>query len=148
MSEDSNRIVELARQGFCCSQVLAILGLEAQGKTDPDLVRTVQGLCGGIGSSGEVCGALTGGVCVLSLFGGRGTVEEATDFQLSLMLRDLIDWFTTEYGTAYGSIRCREILAGSKDSKKTRCPTMIVGTWEKVKELLLANGYKLEAGAE
>jgi len=147
MSDDTYRIAELAQQGFCCSQALVILGLEAQGKTDPDLVRAVQGLCGGIGESGDTCGTLTGAACVLSLYAGRGCPEETADWQLGAMLRDLVEWFTDKYSGLYGGIRCETILAGSPLNKQARCPAILAGTWEKVKDLLQANGYKLE-GAE
>ncbi len=144
MTNDLARIAELAEQGFCCSQILAMMGLEAQGKTNPDLVRAVQGLCGGIGSSGDVCGALTGGACALGLFAGRGTPAETTGSRMNPMIRDLVDWFATEYGSLYGGIHCSEIVAGSPASMRVRCPTIIAGTWEKVKELLLCNGYRVE----
>lgn len=144
MSDDLFRIGELAQQGFCCSQVLIILGLEAQGKTNPDLVRAVQGLCGGLGS-GDTCGTLTGASCVLSLYAGRGLPQEAADWQLGMMLRDLVDWFSDEYGALYGGTRCREILADSPADAAARCSGIIADTWEKVKDLLLANGYDLGA---
>ncbi len=143
MRDDLYRIAELAQQGFCCSQILAILGLEAQGKTNPDLVRAMQGLCGGIGWSGDVCGTLTGAACVLSLYAGRGLPEETGDLYLGVMLRDLVAWFTDEYGELYGGIRCEAILAGSPLNRQARCPAIMAGTWEKVKELLLANAYQL-----
>ncbi len=145
MSDDMYRIAELAQQGFCCSQVLVMLGLEAQGKTDPDLVRAVHGLCGGIGWSGDTCGTLTGAACVVSLYAGRGLAEETADWRLSAMLRDLVEWFTEEYGALYGGIRCETILDGSPMNKQVRCPGIIAGTWEKVKELLQGNAYELGA---
>lgn len=148
MSNDLSRIAELAQQGFCCSQVLVTLGLEAQGKTNPDVVRAVQGLCGGIGWSGDTCGTLTGAACVLSLYAGRGRPEETADWQLSVMLRDLVDWFAEEYGTLYGSIRCDVILAGSPLNKQARCPGIMAETWDKVRDLLLASGYELEGSQE
>ncbi|MFZ0931868.1 MAG: C-GCAxxG-C-C family protein, partial [Syntrophobacteraceae bacterium] len=59
--EEMIRMIHLAEQGFYCSQILLLMGLEARGKNNVDLVRSVSGLAGGIGFSGEVCGALTGG---------------------------------------------------------------------------------------
>lgn len=147
MADYSSRVAELGLQGFCCSQILMILGLEAQGKTDPDLVRAVQGLCGGIGWSGDTCGSLTGGACVLALYAGRGLPEEAADWSLAAMLRDLTEWFADEYGTLYGGIRCEEILAGLPSNKQARCPGIISGTWERVRDLLLSSGYEF-AGTE
>ena len=146
MSNDAARIAELSLQGFCCSQVLALMGLALVGTNSPELVRAMMGLCGGIGSSGATCGALTGGVCVLHLFAGKGAPEEKVDFQLGLMTSELIEWFTAEYTASYGGILCREILAGNPMHQRTRCPQLVVATWEKVKEILLANGYPMARG--
>ena len=46
------RILELSRYGYSCGQILALLLLETIGEENPQLVRCMQGLNGGIGSSG------------------------------------------------------------------------------------------------
>ena len=71
-----DRMLELSGQGFYCAQILLILALEAEGKENPDLVRAMSGLNGGLGFSGNVCGALTGGCCLLGYFCGKGEAEE------------------------------------------------------------------------
>ena len=45
------RIMELSRYGYACGQILAILLLDTIGEENPALVRCMQGLNGGIGSS-------------------------------------------------------------------------------------------------
>ena len=55
------RMLKLASQGFHCSQILILMGLDAQGKQNADLVRAMEGLAGGVGFCGDICGALTGG---------------------------------------------------------------------------------------
>jgi hypothetical protein len=67
------RMLQLAKKGYYCSQILVIMGLEARGESNPDLVRTVGGLARGCGEGSCTCGALTGGCCLLSLFAGRGS---------------------------------------------------------------------------
>jgi C_GCAxxG_C_C family probable redox protein len=144
--DDMFRMMELAQQGFCCSQVLLIMGLEAQGKSNPDLVRAVHGLCGGLGSSGDICGTLTGGACLLSLYAGRGSPEEEKDACLSQMVAELVQWFVDRYGQLYGGINCRDILADDPDNYSARCPGIVAETYQKVKELLTANGFDLSGG--
>ena len=56
------RIMELSRYGYACGQILAILLLETIGEENPALVRCMQGLNGGIGSSGDVCGSMAAGM--------------------------------------------------------------------------------------
>lgn len=140
---DELRIAELLQQGFCCSQIMVLMGLEAQGKENPDLVRAVQGLCGGIGSAGETCGSLTGAACLLGLFAGRGLLTETADRRLGLMLDEVADWFREEVGGRYGGIRCAEILAGDPANQELRCPGIVIETWQKARDLLVANGYEL-----
>jgi C_GCAxxG_C_C family probable redox protein len=140
------RMLQLASQGFYCSQILLFMGLEAQGKTDPDLIRAMAGLAGGLGFSGDVCGALTGGACLLGLYAGKGASEEEEDPRLNLMVAELAEWFTQEYGQTYGGIRCDTILGDDPHSRAKRCPGLVTATFEKVKALLTENGFDLSEG--
>ena len=65
------RIMELSRYGYACGQILAILLLDTIGEENPALVRCFQGLNGGIGSSGDVCGCMAAGCCLISYFTGK-----------------------------------------------------------------------------
>lgn len=143
---DVERIAALQQQGFCCSQVLVMMGLEAQEKASPELVRAVQGLCGGMGSR-EVCGTLTGAACLLGLYAGRGGLAETKDARLGPMLQELVKWFQEEIGHRYGGILCAEILAAEPAGDPLRCPAIVVDTWQKAKEILEAKGYALDPWA-
>ncbi len=145
--DDLDRMRELKQQGFFCSQILMTLGLELQGKENPDLVRAMNGLAGGLGFTGETCGALTGGACLLGVYAGKGQPDEEEDLKLNFMIEDLVKWFKAGYGQEYGGIRCEEILGGKMQFQATRCPTMVAGTLQKVKELLVENGFEL-AGSD
>lgn len=145
--ENMEHIKEIRRQGFYCSQILLSLGLEMQGKTNPELIRAMHGLAGGLGFSGELCGALSGGASLLGLYAGKGTPEEEEDPRLLFMIEDLVKWFKAEYGEQFGGIRCEEIIAGDSQNTTRRCPVMVAGVFQKVKELLVENGYDL-AGLE
>jgi len=140
------RMVQLAQQGFYCSQILIIMGLEAQGKNNVDLVRSMAGLAGGMGFSGDVCGALTGGACLLGLYAGKGLPEEPEDRRLNLMISELVDWFKGEFGPMYGGISCETILNDDPKSRSSKCPGLTLGTYEKVKALLLECGFDLAGG--
>jgi len=140
------RMLELTGQGFHCSQILLFLGLEAQGKSDPDLIRTMSGLAGGIGFCGDTCGALTGGACLIALYAGRGTPEEEDHPRLNLMINELFEWFSSEFSECYGGIDCRRILAEDPMNQSARCPGIVTRTYQKVKSLLLENGFDLSQG--
>ena len=143
MTSDTIRMIELAGQGFYCSQILLFLGLETQGKMNPDLIRAMSGLAGGMGFSGDVCGALTGGACLLGLYAGRGTPEEEEDPKLNLMVTELVEWFSEQFGEMYGGIRCSAILDDDPKNRMVRCPALVAGVYEKVKDLLVENGFDL-----
>jgi len=146
VTSDTVRMIELAQQGFYCSQILLFLGIEAQGKNDPDLIRAMSGLAGGLGFTGDTCGALTGGACLLGLYAGRGTPEEQEDEKLNLMISELVDWFSEEYGKLYGGIRCEIILGDDPGNRTTRCPNIVFGSYGKVKALLGEYGFDLSGG--
>lgn len=141
--DEYERMLELKQQGFYCSQILLLLGMELQGKENPDLVRAVHALAGGIGFSGETCGALTGGACLLGLYAGKGAPEDEDDPRLIFMAEELVRWFKDGYGVEYGGIRCDEILAEGGKTMGRRCPAIVQGTFQKVKELLVENGIDL-----
>ena len=146
MNDEMLRMITLAGQGFYCSQILLFMGLEAQGKSNPDLIRAMAGLAGGLGFTGDTCGALTGGACLLGLYAGRGTPEEQEDEKLNLMVSELVDWFSEEFGKLHGGIRCETILGDDPGSRATKCPKLVFGTYEKAKELLVEFGFDLTGG--
>ncbi|GAU77644.1 DVU_1555 family C-GCAxxG-C-C protein [Fusibacter sp. 3D3] len=143
MSSDMMRILELSQSGFCCSQILLMMGLEEKGTGNIDLIRTMGGLCGGVGGSGKNCGALTGGACLLSLYIGRGAEEEAEMPFSKLMMDQLIQWFNEEVGALYGGINCVQILEDNPMNRMERCPALIEQVFEKVKEILEVYDHSL-----
>jgi len=141
--DDLEQLMILRKQGFYCSQILMLQGLEQMGKSNPDLIRAMQGLAGGLGFSGELCGALTGGASLLGLYAGKGEPDQPEDPHLDFMVMDLVNWFKSEYGQQFGGIRCEEILARNSQNLATRCPILVSGVLQKVKDLLVENGYDL-----
>ena len=112
-----DRMLELSGQGFYCSQILLMLALESEGKENPDLIRAMGGLNGGLGFSGNLCGALTGGCCLLGYFGGKGEAEELEHPDVTGMIQELVEWFQGFTGEAYGGWSCRDILEGDPANK-------------------------------
>lgn len=144
MSEEMFRMFELAQQGFSCSQILLQLGLEAQGKSDPDLIRAMAGLAGGLGFSGETCGALTGGACLLGLYAGKGSAEEQPHGKFDLMVSELVDWFKERINSQHGGFNCRDILGDELQYKlvSMKCGNIVSEVYGKVREILLAYGIE------
>ncbi len=57
--------------GYHCSQMIMIMTLETIGEENPQLVKALGGLGGGIGYCGDTCGCLTGGACAIGYFLGN-----------------------------------------------------------------------------
>jgi C_GCAxxG_C_C family probable redox protein len=119
------------------------MGLEMQGKENPDLIRAMAGLAGGLGFTGETCGALTGAAALLGLYAGTAGPEDEEDPNLAFMIEGLVEWFKDGYGTQYGGIRCAEIVGKNGRLMPERCPGIVAGTYRQVKELLVAQEFDL-----
>ncbi len=145
MSFDLFRMMELRRQGFRCSQIIIALGLEARGTDNPDVIRAMTGLCGGIGFSGNICGCLTAGVCLLGLFAGKGTPEEEEHEKFILMVDELLQWFNRDVAGSYGGINCIDIIGEDLASRTPNpiCGQLIAATYQKVEEILSENNIKI-----
>ena len=133
------RMLELSRQGYFCAQILLLMALESEGKEDPDLIRAMGGLNGGLGSTGGICGCLTGGACFLSYYAGKGEEDELPHQHCDAMIAALSQWFE-DYTAEYGGWDCRRILEGDERNKLQRCPRVVEATLDKCMELLEEHG--------
>jgi C_GCAxxG_C_C family probable redox protein len=131
-------VIRFEKKGYCCSQIMILMMPGNRGRNNPDLVRAMAGLCNGVGCSGEICGVLTGGTCLLSLCAAKGSDDEVPNEGLPLMLWELTDWFRKRTEGEYGGPKCDEILSKSPD--KRACLSLIVETYEKVESLLESRG--------
>jgi hypothetical protein len=134
MSDTAREIRRLASQGYCCSQIMVQMGLDAKQEENPELVDAVAGLCNGL-HSGLVCGILTGAACLLSLYDKKNAASD--------MIPRLVDWFETAYTQSCGGISCEEIIKDHPMNKLERCPKMMEETIEKCRELLADFGYEI-----
>ena len=149
MNEDDFRVAELALKGYKCSHILVQIGLDAQGKSNPDLLRAMSGLANGMGD-GLTCGALTGGCCLIALYAGMDGEGHDEHGRLPLMLSEYTEWFREEFGKRYGGLDCAQITQDDARLKNERCPGLILAAVRKAREILEANGFELDgvSGAE
>jgi C_GCAxxG_C_C family probable redox protein len=149
MSNENFRVAELALKGYKCSHILVQIGLDAQEKTNPDLLRAMSGLANGMGS-GLTCGALSGGCCLIGLYAGTDHQGSDEKSRLPLMLEEYVEWFSEEAGQRFGGIDCKTIMQDDPRLRNERCPGLILDAVLKAKEILEANGFELDgrSGAE
>ncbi|MEW6439552.1 MAG: DVU_1555 family C-GCAxxG-C-C protein [bacterium] len=149
-SDDLFRMLQLAAKGYCCSQILLILALEEQGKQNRDLIRALGGLCQGMGGGPGCCGALSGGTCLLALYGGKGRDDEEKDERLPVMLEELTDWFRDRFGGARGEVNCGAILGEDAGGipDPGRCGDLVAETYVQAMEILASHGIDATRGRD
>jgi C_GCAxxG_C_C family probable redox protein len=147
MADEAFRVAELALKGYKCSHILVQIGLDAQEKVNPDLLRAMSGLANGM-ASGLTCGVLTGGCALIGLYAGMENGGEHG--RLPLMLEEYVEWFREEFGKRHGGIDCEQITEDDPRLRNQRCPEMILAAVLKTREILEANGFELDgrSGAE
>ncbi|NLE75078.1 MAG: C_GCAxxG_C_C family protein [Actinobacteria bacterium] len=139
MDETRMHMMDLSRKGYYCSQILLLMGLEAQGKNNPDLIRAVGGLALGGGRGEGVCGSLTGAACLIALYAAKGRDDEEEHEDLLLMLSELEEWFQAEIGGRYGGVRCNDILGNGTPSTE-RCGPIVAEAYMQAMSILMEHG--------
>lgn len=131
-------IKTLSKQGYCCSQILALLILGAQGKENPDLVRSLGGLCHGIGQGGDACGILTGGCCVISYILGPDEEGGIAMEKAKMVLEEYVDWFHAICLERWGSIHCSIIIDEENPAgpNKRHCHSLLAESWVRLLGIL------------
>lgn len=149
MQGEDFRVAELLLKGYKCSHILVQIGLDAQGKRNPDLLRAMSGLATGM-ASGRLCGALTGGCCLIGLYAGMDGEGREEHGRLPLMLEEFVAWFHDEFTPCYGGIDCAQIMQDKPQLRGERCPGLILEAVLKATQILAANGFELDgqSGAE
>lgn len=138
------------REGFCCSQLLMLKLLRAQGEENPQLIRAMHGLGMGLGFSNGPCGLLTGGAAVLGVLAGKGEPGEEPHPSLVPVVNDYALWFY-ERTAAFGGSACESVsrgLAGPNASPDAppdmlHCGTLLMECWAKILELNDAYGLDI-----
>ena len=122
--------------------------MEAEGKNDPELTRAVGGLNEGVGYSGDLCGCLTGGCCLLSYFLGKGEAEELEDPEYRATLADFAQWFRDKTEGEYGSAKCAGITGGDVGKRLEYCPGLMADTYEKCMGMAYSKAWRIIKATE
>jgi hypothetical protein len=140
MDDHQIRMMQLAAQGYVCSQILVKMILELRDEEDPLLVRAMAGPGYGCSAGSATCGALVGGCCALALYAGKGSDSETPSERLPLMLTALSEWFADQVGSRHGGITCDKIVGegGPLKSQQT-CAGIVADTFYKINAILAEN---------
>jgi len=97
-SQVAERSERLFQQGYCCAESVLQALAESQGIHSEWIPRIATGLCGGIGRTGSVCGAVSGGVLGINLAAGRTQSAQSSETNHRLV-RAFLGQFEAQFGT-------------------------------------------------
>ena len=145
MDELGFQMFKLTNAGYCCSQIMMKLALDAEENDNEDLLRAVNGLCLGAGSYQKTCGVLTSGIAIFGLYAGKGNDAEYPKQGFSEMVDEYTEWFITEFG----STECKDIIGvctvtdyQTNQSYRMKCGDILVKCYQKVQEILQEHNFE------
>ncbi len=145
MDESGFQMFKLTNAGYCCAQIMVKMALDAEGQENEDLLRAINGLCMGIGSTQKTCGVLNGGIAVLGLYAGKGTDTEYPKQEFSGMVDEFAGWFENEFG----STQCQDIIGvctvtdfQSHQEYRLKCGDILLKSYQKIQEILQQNNFE------
>jgi C_GCAxxG_C_C family probable redox protein len=97
-SQVAERGEALFQQGFCCAESVLQAVAENRGIRSKLIPRIATGLCGGIGRTGGICGAVSGGILGINLVAGRSQPSQSPEANHRLV-RDFLGQFEAKFGT-------------------------------------------------
>jgi C_GCAxxG_C_C family probable redox protein len=115
MNPNSNPVAqrseELFRSGLCCSESVLQAVAESRDIKSDLIPRIATGLCGGMGRTGGICGAVSGGVLAISLVTGRNTAQEPREEN-----HRLVQLFLRQCEAKFGSTNCEQLIGCRLDT--------------------------------
>lgn len=106
--EMRDKAIELFTRRLHCSQVIAMVGMEKLGIEAPEVIKALGSFGGGIGGTGNICGALVGATCVIGSLYSRGSLEEKENPRMWNATKLVLKEFQ-ELTHQYGGINCSQI---------------------------------------
>jgi C_GCAxxG_C_C family probable redox protein len=106
----TEKAISLHLGGSSCSQAVFTVFAEGLGMDPRQAHRLSTGLGGGVGRTGNICGAISGGVLALSLIYGS---DVGGDQDGKMKTYEAVKAFLDEMEKRRGSTQCRDLLGGA-----------------------------------
>lgn len=155
--EMREKAIELFKQRLHCSQVLAMVGMEKLGVSEPSVIKALGSFGGGIGGTGNICGALVGAASVIGTLYSRGTLEDKENPRMWAATKAVMKHFE-ELTKEHGGIQCGQIARvdwmerdqvkdfyGNPESRRQHCINVVGETARALGELLEAEAAYIAA---
>ena len=94
----SKLALKIFDSGLSCAEAVAIAGMKRLGRQNDLIPRIATGFGGGLSRTKSVCGALTGGVLVLSAAFGRNKLGDDRDVLVG-KVQALVEGFRARFGS-------------------------------------------------
>ena len=138
-------ILPQIQKGYCCSQLLMQIFLQSIGEDcveHANIIRSMHGLCIGMGGQEGPCGLMTSGVCILSLVAGRGLDNEIINNNLMPIVQEYYSWFienTHSSGTCINILTKFQSLQQEKihsQNGHSLCGDLLATCWDQICNLV------------
>lgn len=142
-----NAILTLSQKGFCCSQILALLILGAQGRENPDLVRSLAG-CATASARAETPAAfLPEAAAYFPIWWGRTPRTAWPCPEAKIVQEEFVDWFRAACEEKWGSIHCADIIGedNPEGPDKSRCRELLAQSWTRLLGILTMHNIAFAA---
>ncbi len=100
---------EFEREYGGCAQCVVGAIKEVYGFVDNEVFKSASGLAGGLGLSGDVCGALLGGAMVLSVRYGRTFDNFEDSDKVRYVSYKMVKKLREQFLNEFGSTKCQDI---------------------------------------
>ncbi len=108
MSKKTEQAVELFGQGYNCAQALLVVFGEESGLDRELALKLAAGLEGGLGMTGEICGAANGACLLLGM--STGGSEDSCSKPGRKLARKRVREFLRTFKKECGAVSCRQLL--------------------------------------
>lgn len=115
-----------------CAQCVACALAEYAGLDEATAFRSMEGFGGGMGNHSQTCGAVSGGVYILSMLTSAGINNRTSKDATYACVKTLVERFEEEFGSAV----CRDIRSADKAVAKKICDGFIARAVELTAELM------------
>jgi len=129
--------------GFGCAQTVASVFAEDFGIDEVTAQKLSLGLGGGIGRSGEVCGALSGAILVLGMKYGVSSMDGEANKAAKEKVYDLDQELIRQYKERAGAIRCNDILGFDMNDPEARTAAKDKGVFNVVCNGCIKNSVEI-----
>lgn len=119
--DEARRAVQYFEVGHNCSQAVFCAFAPRYGLSTEQAFRIASGFGGGIGSTGETCGVLTGAAMVIGLHYSHDVPgDQKNKEQVSTLVQDLLNRFTQDHGSSMCRV-LKEPAQGDPVARRQLC---------------------------